>query len=212
MSWVLRGVRSLSTMAAVTRGWGVPMWDLCHKPNARLADACGGGGCFVFLEGRVLRNGVLQGLRTSRQFGIAAARVEKKAGFGSGSSEYHKREAIIEAAVAAVSGDQLGQSVVVVESPSKAKTITKYLGSGYTVLPSYGHVRDLAARSGSVRPEADFNMLWEVPSTARPHINSIKVALKGLVGPLLLPLYLIAVVVLMSSVLLLSRCKCPQFC
>lgn len=77
------------------------------------------------------------------------------------------------------------QSVVVVESPSKAKTITKYLGSGFTVLPSYGHVRDLAPRAGSVRPDDDFNMLWEVPGTARPHINAIKAALKGYVPPLL---------------------------
>lgn len=71
------------------------------------------------------------------------------------------------------------QTVIVVESPTKAKTIGKYLGSGYTVLPSYGHVRDLAARSGSVRPDDDFTMLWEVPATARPHIDSIKAALKG---------------------------------
>jgi hypothetical protein len=74
-------------------------------------------------------------------------------------------------------------SVVVVESPTKAKTITKYLGAGYTVVPSYGHVRDLAARAGSVRPDEDFTMLWEVPSTARPHINAIKNALKGCVFP-----------------------------
>jgi DNA topoisomerase-1 len=53
-------------------------------------------------------------------------------------------------------------AVVVVESPAKAKTINKYLGPGYTVLASYGHVRDLPAKDGSVDPEHDFEMLWEI--------------------------------------------------
>ena len=53
-------------------------------------------------------------------------------------------------------------NVVVVESPAKAKTINKYLGSGYTVLASYGHVRDLPAKDGSVRPDEDFAMSWDV--------------------------------------------------
>lgn len=79
----------------------------------------------------------------------------------------------------AAGGESL-QSVVVVESPNKAKTISKYLGPSFTVLPSCGHVRDLASRAGSVRPDNDFNMLWEVPGSARPHINSIKAALKRL--------------------------------
>lgn len=109
--------------------------------------------------------------------------VERKAGFSNESAEFKKRKARIVAAAAAANVSSAGrdgpQSVVVVESPSKAKTITKYLGNGYTVLPSYGHVRDLAPRAGSVRPDDDFNMLWEVPGTARPHINSIKAALKG---------------------------------
>ena len=52
--------------------------------------------------------------------------------------------------------------IVVVESPAKAKTINKYLGPGYEVLASFGHVRDLPAKDGSVDPEHDFNMLWEV--------------------------------------------------
>ena len=52
--------------------------------------------------------------------------------------------------------------VVVVESPAKAKTINKYLGSDYTVLASYGHVRDLPPKDGSVDPENDFEMTWEV--------------------------------------------------
>ena len=52
--------------------------------------------------------------------------------------------------------------VVIVESPAKAKTINKYLGSNYEVLASYGHVRDLPAKDGSVEPEHDFTMQWEV--------------------------------------------------
>lgn len=72
-----------------------------------------------------------------------------------------------------------GKSVVVVESLTKAKVIQGYLGDMYEVLPSYGHVRDLAARSGSVRPDDDFSMVWEVPSSAWTHLKSIKVALSG---------------------------------
>ncbi|MFS7889216.1 putative DNA topoisomerase [Helianthus anomalus] len=72
-----------------------------------------------------------------------------------------------------------GKSVVVVESMTKAKVIQGYLGDMYEVLPSYGHVRDLAARSGSVRPDDDFSMVWEVPSAAWTHLKSIKVALTG---------------------------------
>ena len=56
--------------------------------------------------------------------------------------------------------------VVVVESPSKAKTINKYLGSGYDVLASFGHVRDLPPKDGSVEPEHDFAMKWEVEARA----------------------------------------------
>ncbi|KAJ7966031.1 DNA topoisomerase [Quillaja saponaria] len=72
-----------------------------------------------------------------------------------------------------------GKSVVVVESVTKAKVIQGYLGDMFEVLPSYGHVRDLAGRSGSVRPDDDFKMVWEVPSTAWTHLKSIKVALSG---------------------------------
>ncbi|KAJ1425718.1 TOPRIM domain [Sesbania bispinosa] len=72
-----------------------------------------------------------------------------------------------------------GKSVVVVESVTKAKVIQGYLGDVYEVLPSYGHVRDLAARSGSVRPDDDFSLVWEVPSPAWTHLKSIKVALSG---------------------------------
>lgn len=81
-----------------------------------------------------------------------------------------------------------GKSVVVVESVTKAKVIKGYLGDMYEVLPSYGHVRDLAARSGSVRPDEDFSMVWEVPSPAWTHLKSIKVALSGYIFPSLIPL------------------------
>ncbi|NCO17712.1 MAG: toprim domain-containing protein, partial [Alphaproteobacteria bacterium] len=69
-------------------------------------------------------------------------------------------------------------AVVVVESPAKAKTINKYLGPGYTVLASYGHVRDLPAKDGSVDTEHDFAMLWEVAPDSRKHIRAITEALK----------------------------------
>lgn len=71
------------------------------------------------------------------------------------------------------------KSVVVVESVTKANVIQGYLGNMFEVLPSYGHVRDLAARSGSVRPDDEFSMVWEVPSAAWTHLKSIKVALSG---------------------------------
>lgn len=67
--------------------------------------------------------------------------------------------------------------VVVVESPAKAKTINKYLGDGYTVLASYGHVRDLPAKDGSVEPDNDFEMKWEVATDSRKHIKAIADAL-----------------------------------
>ncbi|KAK8683228.1 hypothetical protein V6N13_039293 [Hibiscus sabdariffa] len=72
-----------------------------------------------------------------------------------------------------------GKSVMVVESVTKANVIQGYLGEMFEVLPSYGHVRDLAARSGSVRPDDDFSMVWEVPTAAWTHLKSIKVALSG---------------------------------
>ena len=67
--------------------------------------------------------------------------------------------------------------VVVVESPAKAKTINKYLGSDYVVLASYGHVRDLPAKDGSVDTEHDFEMKWEVGSDSRKHVKAIADAL-----------------------------------
>ena len=70
-------------------------------------------------------------------------------------------------------------SVVIVESPAKAKTINKYLGTEYTVLASYGHVRDLPSKNGSVRPDADFEMDWEIDDRAQKHLKEISKALKG---------------------------------
>ncbi len=70
-------------------------------------------------------------------------------------------------------------NIVVVESPAKAKTINKYLGPGYEVLASFGHVRDLPAKDGSVDPEADFRMIWEVDTRSNQRVNDIARALKG---------------------------------
>ncbi|MGD9847258.1 MAG: type I DNA topoisomerase, partial [Variibacter sp.] len=70
-------------------------------------------------------------------------------------------------------------NVVVVESPAKAKTINKYLGPGYEVLASFGHVRDLPAKNGSVDPDADFRMIWEVDPKAQKRLSDIARAIKG---------------------------------
>lgn len=64
-------------------------------------------------------------------------------------------------------------NLVVVESPAKAKTINKYLGSDYTVLASYGHVRDLPSKDGSVLPDEDFAMSWEVDAKASKRLSEI---------------------------------------
>jgi len=69
--------------------------------------------------------------------------------------------------------------LVLVESPAKAKTINKYLGKGYEVLASFGHVRDLPAKSGSVDPDHNFRMLWEVDPKAQKRLNDIAKAVKG---------------------------------
>ena len=69
--------------------------------------------------------------------------------------------------------------LVLVESPAKAKTINKYLGKDYEVLASFGHVRDLPAKSGSVDPDHNFKMLWEVDPKAQKRLNDIAKAVKG---------------------------------
>jgi len=69
--------------------------------------------------------------------------------------------------------------VVIVESPAKAKTINKYLGNDYEVLASFGHVRDLPAKDGSVRPDEDFAMSWEVDTASKKRLADISRALKG---------------------------------
>ena len=69
-------------------------------------------------------------------------------------------------------------NVVIVESPAKAKTINKYLGNNYEVFASFGHVRDLPAKDGSVDPEADFAMLWEVDAKAAKRLSEIAQAVK----------------------------------
>jgi DNA topoisomerase I len=69
--------------------------------------------------------------------------------------------------------------LVVVESPAKAKTINAYLGRGYEVLASFGHVRDLPPKDGSVDPDRNFQMTWEVDPKAQKRLNDIAKALKA---------------------------------
>ncbi|MGE0603685.1 MAG: type I DNA topoisomerase [Xanthobacteraceae bacterium] len=70
-------------------------------------------------------------------------------------------------------------NVVIVESPAKAKTINKYLGPGFEVLASYGHVRDLPPKDGSVAPDDDFRMIWQVDGKAQKRLAEIAAAVKG---------------------------------
>ena len=65
------------------------------------------------------------------------------------------------------------KALVIVESPAKAKTINKYLGRDYKVVASYGHVRDLPAKDGSVLPDADFAMSWEVDGRSEKRLKEI---------------------------------------
>jgi len=69
-------------------------------------------------------------------------------------------------------------NLVIVESPAKAKTINKYLGKDYKVLASYGHIRDLPSKNGSVDPDNNFKMLWEVDSFSRKYLKEITDAVK----------------------------------
>jgi len=69
-------------------------------------------------------------------------------------------------------------NLVIVESPAKAKTINKYLGKNYLVLASYGHIRDLPSKNGSVDPENKFKMLWEIDSFSKKYLKEITDAVK----------------------------------
>ena len=80
--------------------------------------------------------------------------------------------------VPAPSRDPHRMNLVIVESPAKAKTINGYLGSDYVVLASYGHVRDLPSKDGSVKPDEDFAMSWEVDARASKRLSEIADAAK----------------------------------
>ena len=75
--------------------------------------------------------------------------------------------------------------VVIVESPAKAKTINKYLGKNYEVYASYGHIRDLPSKDGSVDPDADFAMIWDVDVKSAKRMSDIAKAVKGSDGVIL---------------------------
>ena len=70
-------------------------------------------------------------------------------------------------------------NLVIVESPAKAKTINKYLGTDYLVLASYGHIRDLPSKNGSVIPDNKFKMVWEIDSFSKKHLREITDAAKN---------------------------------
>ena len=71
-------------------------------------------------------------------------------------------------------------NLVIVESPAKAKTINKYLGENYTVLASYGHIRDLPSKNGSVDPDQNFKMEWEVDSFSKKYLKKLQMLQKNL--------------------------------
>ena len=70
-------------------------------------------------------------------------------------------------------------NIVVVESPAKAKTINEYLGSDFKVIASYGHVRDLPSKKGSVNPDDNFSMIWEAAIKSKKHMEDIADSLKN---------------------------------
>ena len=75
--------------------------------------------------------------------------------------------------------ERIRMDVVVVQSPTKAKNINKYLGAGYRVLPSYGHVRDLPEKDGSVLPDEDFRIIYELLADREKRVAEIARALKA---------------------------------
>ena len=72
----------------------------------------------------------------------------------------------------------MSKNLVIVESPAKAKTIKKYLGKGFEVLASYGHVRDLVPKEGAVDPEHNFTMKYQIIERNARHVDAIAKALK----------------------------------
>lgn len=81
----------------------------------------------------------------------------------------------------------MSKNLVIVESPAKAKTINKYLGNDFEVLASYGHVRDLVNKDGSVLPDEDFAMRWQLGDRADKNVRDIKKAVKGATSLFLAP-------------------------
>jgi DNA topoisomerase-1 len=75
--------------------------------------------------------------------------------------------------------------VVVVESPGKVKSINKYLGPGYKVMASYGHIRDLPSKDGSVKPDEDFAMTWDIDGKSIKHVKDIADAMREADGLIL---------------------------
>jgi DNA topoisomerase-1 len=75
--------------------------------------------------------------------------------------------------------------VVVVESPGKVKSINKSLGPGYKVMASYGHIRDLPSKDGSVKPDEDFAMTWDIDGKSAKHVREIAEAVKNADGLIL---------------------------
>src|SRR6266581_1522119 len=112
------------------------------------------------------------------------SRLRRHPALGTGTRRAH-RASSRQPRVAALTNPQrcnflnVCMNIVVVESPAKAKTINKYLGRDYKVVASYGHIRDLPAKDGSVLPDADFAMSWEVDGKAEKHIKEIAQALRG---------------------------------
>ena len=64
-------------------------------------------------------------------------------------------------------------NLVIVESPAKAKTIEKYLGRDYKVLASFGHIRDLPSKNGSVDPDNEFEMSWSIDTRSKKHVKEL---------------------------------------
>src|SRR5437773_4480828 len=112
------------------------------------------------------------------------SRLRRHPALGTGTRRAH-RASSRQPRVAALTNPQrcnflnVCMNIVVVESPAKAKTINKYLGRDYKVVASYGHVRDLPAKDGSVLPDADFAMSWEVDGKSEKHVKAIAAAVRG---------------------------------